>query len=137
MLECRKRPLAASESERSATAVATPRLSEYHPCHFGRDSSGWKSCPASSCFDSSFLQTAHCFSVGITTRSAKLSRSSGFPDGPRKIGPELGFPSPLRSSARMLVRGSIIGTGFALLSVLGEVVQTRQMLRRTKRRLPS
>src|SRR5262249_44499955 len=136
-LEWRRRPLAASESERSATAVATPRRRAYQPFHFGSDSSSLKAWSALVCSDSCCLQLAQRNNAGFTTLSTRLSRSRGFPDGPRRIGPELGLPSALRSSARMPFRGSITGTGLTLLAVFGEVVQTRQTLRRTKIRLPS
>jgi hypothetical protein len=100
-LECLSSPLAASESvDNAVTAVATPRRSEYQPC---------QATPA-------FL------SVGITIRLPRLCKSSGLPDGPRRIGPEHGFPSAARSSARMLVKGSMTGTGFAELAVFGEVL---------------
>lgn len=47
------------------------------------------------------LQTLQRRSAGLTTPSARLSRSSGHPDGFRKIGPQLAFLSAFRSSTRM------------------------------------
>lgn len=100
-LEWSSNPFAARESVDSAvTAVATPRRSEYHPCD---------AMPA-------FLK------VGITTRLPRLCRSSGLPEGPRKIGPEDGFLSDARTSVRIPVSGSMIGAGFADPLVLGVVV---------------
>src|SRR6266566_625918 len=114
--EWRSSPLAASESlDKAVTAVATPRRKEYQPC---------QPIPA-------FL------SAGITERLARLCKSSGLPDGPRKIGPEAGFLSARRNSARIVPRGSITGTGFALPSVFGEVVKVCQTDCRMLSRLPS
>jgi hypothetical protein len=75
--------------------------------------------------------------VGMTTRLARLCKSSGLPDGPRKIGPDERFPSAARSSVRMLVSGSMIGTGFAELAVLGEVLKVCHTECRTVSFFPS
>jgi hypothetical protein len=111
--EWRRSPFAASEPFESAEiAVATPRLSAYQPCH---------SIPAA-------------LSVGITTRLATMLRLSGFPDGPRRIGPDIGFLSSARNAESVVLRGSITGTGFPLPSVLGELTCVCHIDCRTRNR---
>src|SRR5215472_74470 len=94
--------------------VATPRRRLYQPCH----------------------SSSLALSSGATTRFERFSRLSGFPDGPRSLGPVDGLASAFRRSARMPARGSITGTGFSDSSVFGVVVCVCQTDWQTVRRFP-
>ena len=103
-LACRRSPLAAIASfSTELTSVAIPRLSAYQPRH---------SRPAAA-------------SIGRTVRLARLSRFSGSPHWPRRIGPILGLPSAARSSTRRERSGLMIGTGLLDLPALNAALRIK------------